>query len=309
MNDKHLLWVEKYRPQTLDTYIFHDENQRVAIEQMIENKTIPHLLLSGVAGSGKTTLARIIIKELGLDPIDVLTLNASDENNVDVMRTKIKTFITTYAMGTFKVVHLEEADYITPNGQAILRSMMEEYADTARFILTCNYENKIIPAIRSRCQQFKFQKHDKDEVTEFLAQILFNEKIKFDLELLDRYIRIGYPDIRKIINSLQLNSQSGKLLPLVNDSSSSDYKFALLDLLERDRWAEARTLICNEVSDGEWEDVFRFLYENIEKCPKFQNKEKWEEGVVTIATYLYKHSLVADPEINVAAMFIQLGQI
>ncbi len=307
--DKHALWVEKYRPQTLEEYIFHDNNQRIAIERMIEDKTIPHLLLSGVQGSGKTTLALVIINELGFETTDVLTLNASDENSVDVMRDKIKSFISTFAMGDFKVVHLEEADYITAAGQAVLRRMMEEYADTARFILTCNYENKIIPAIKSRTQHFRFQKHDVDAVTESVAKILLQEKIKFDLDLLDKYVRVGYPDIRKIINSLQQNSHGGSLMPLVSEGAVGDYKFELLELIETDNWFEARKLTCGEVAAEEWEDVYRFLYENLHKAPKYSTQAKWEEGIIVIADHLYKHALVADPEINAAAMYIRLAQI
>lgn len=308
-HNKHKLWVEKYRPQTLDDYVFHDENQRVAIEGMLENGSIPHLLLSGVQGSGKTTLALIIINALGIDKMDVLTLNASDENSVDVMREKIKSFVSTYAMGDFKIVHLEEADYISLAGQAILRRMMEEYADTARFILTCNHENKIQPAIKSRSQHFRFTKHDIDDVTENVASILLQEHIKFDLDLLDKYVRVGYPDIRKIINMLQQNSHTGTLMPLMSESEAGDYKFKLLEYIETDDWFSARKLACAEVVAEEWEGVYRFLYENLEKAPKFSVQDKWEAGIVIVADHLYKHSIVADPEINAAAMFIRLTQL
>lgn len=308
-HNKHKLWVEKYRPQTLDDYVFHDENQRTAIESMIEDGSIPHLLLSGVQGSGKTTLALIIINALGVDKMDVLTLNASDENSVDVMREKIKAFISTYAMGDFKIVHLEEADYVSLAGQAVLRRMMEEYADSARFILTCNYENKIQPAIKSRCQHFRFTKHDITDVTENVAGILIQEHVKFDLDLLDKYVRVGYPDIRKIINMLQQNSRTGTLMPLVSESEAGDYKFKLLGCIETDDWFAARKLACEQVAAEEWEGVYRFLYENLDKAPKFSTQEKWEAGIVVVADHLYKHSIVADPEINAAAMFIRLTQL
>ena len=309
MNPKHALWVERYRPKTLQEYVFHDENQKVAIERMVEEHTIPHLLLSGVQGTGKTALALILVHMLNLDQTDYLRLNASDENSVDVMRDKIKSFVSTFAMGDFKVVHLEEADYITPNGQAILRNMMEEYADTARFILTCNYEHKIIPAIKSRCQQFRFQKHDITDITEMVAGILIQEQVKFDLGLLDNYVRVGYPDIRKIINLLQQNSKTGVLQPITSESEAGDYKFKLLELVELDDWNSIRELTCAEVATEEWEGVYRFLYENIYKAPKFSVQDKWEAGIVIIADHLYKHSLVADPEINAAAMFIRLTQV
>lgn len=306
--DKHALWVEKYRPQTLDEYVFHDEQQAAAVQRMVNDRSIPQLLLSGVQGSGKTTLARILVHELQIEETDVLVVNASDENSVEVMRDKIKSFVTTFAMGTFKVVNLEEADYLSPNAQAVLRQMMEEYSDTARFILTCNYENKIIPAIKSRCQQFRFSKPDRDKVVELAAMVLVSEKIKFTLDQLDGYVAVGYPDIRKVINLLQQNSIDGKLLPLTQ-AETADYKFKLLDLIETGDWFEARKLACAQVSNEEWEDLFRFLYQNLEKAPNFSNRDKWEAGIVIIADHLYKHGICADPEINAAALFIRLGQV
>lgn len=309
MNDKHKLWRERYRPITTNDYIFHDNKLKEKVEQWIAEKTIPDLLLSGVQGSGKTTLSKILITELEIDENDVLVINASDENSVDVMRDKIKSFISTMAMGTFKIVRLEEADYITAAGQGCLRYMMEEYNDVARFILTCNYENKIIPAIKSRCQHFRFTKPDKDSVTEYAAKILIAEKVKFNVALLDMYVAVGYPDVRKIVNLLQQNTINGQLIALTPTGESGDYKFKLLELVQSDNWVEARKLACSEVAKEEWEDVFKFLYENLDRAIKFTIKDKWEDGIVIIADHLYKHSLVADAEINGAAMFIRLDQL
>lgn len=308
MTSKHALWVEKYRPIKLEQYVFHDETQKAAITKMMSDGTIPHLLFSGVQGSGKTTLSKIIPIHLGIDENDVLTINASDERSVDTIRDKIKSFVTTFAMSEFKIVQLEEADYITPVGQAALRQVMEEYSDNARFILTCNYENKIIPAIKSRCQQFRFKAPNRDEVTEFAATILIKEKIKFDIEDLDAYIAVGYPDIRKIINLLQQNSIDGELRGAQSGAESGDYKFELLDLITKDDWNAARKLCCENVASEEWEEVYRFLYDNLGKSKKFKAQDKWEAGIVVIAEHLYKHSIVADPEINAAAMFIRLTQ-
>ena len=302
MTNKHALWTEKYRPSTLDNYLFHDDAQRASIERMVADGSIPHLLLSGIQGSGKTTLAKILINELDINEMDILILNASDENSVDVMREKIKGFITTIAMGKFKIVLLDEADYISHAGQGILRNMMETYNEQARFILTCNYENKIIPQIKSRSQQFKFSKGNQ-------ADILIKEKVKFNLDLLDRYVAVGYPDVRKIINLLQQNSNNGVLQAPQSDSDSSDYKFALLELISGDNWTGARKMACDNIVDGEWEDLYRFLYTNLKDTPKFSTKAKWEQGIVTIADYAHKHAIVADPELNAAAMFIQLQQI
>lgn len=305
----HTLWVEKYRPKTINEYVFHDASLKNSVEKMLKEKTIPHLLLSGVQGSGKTTLSRILLNELQIDPLDVLSINASDENDVETMRNKIKSFISTYAMGNFKVVRLEEADYLTPNAQSVLRAMMEDYADVARFILTCNYENKIVPPLKSRCQHFRFAKPNVDDVKVYVYEVLSAESVKFTGPLLEKYVAIGYPDIRKIINLVQQNSIDGKLQPPESKGETKDYKFALLEHIETGDWIEARKLACAEVAREEWEDVYRFLYENLDKAPSFGNRDKWESGIVIIADHLYKHSIVADPEINAAAMFIRLGQI
>ena len=308
-SSKHLLWCEKYRPTTLDDYVFHSEAHKKAFTQMITDKTIPHLLLSGVQGSGKTTIAQILINEIGFESADVMTINASDENSVDDMRDKIKSFIGTFAMGGFKIVLLEEADYLSQPAQAVLRKYMEDEGGTARFILTCNYIHKILPAIKSRSQHYTFKAADKNEITEFTAKILIEEDIEFDLDTLDKYVSVGYPDIRKIVNLIQQNCISGHLLNQATEVEAGDYKFALLDLIAADKWAEARALACANVPGAEWEGVYRFLYENLEKSKKFAKQENYEPGYVIIAQFLYRHNFVSDPEINAAAMFIELSQV
>jgi len=304
------LLVEKYRPSTVDEYIFQDSNQSKAINKMIADQSIPHLLLSGVQGTGKTTLAFILTKALNIDETDLMVVNASDENSVDVMRDKIKNFVTTFAMGDFKVVVMEEADYITPAGQGVLRRMMEEYADFARFIFTCNYEHRIIPAIKSRSQQFKFKSFDKDDIAERLVRILATEKTKFTLELVDKYVAVGYPDIRKIINTVEQNTVDGVLLPPTSESEAGDYKFVALELMEMDKWDELKATLCGTVPDEEWVDVFRFLYENLQKSPTFSNSHaKWEEGIVTIVKFMNDHISSPDPEMNAAALLISLKHL
>jgi len=308
-SSKHVLWVEKYVPTSLDEYIFQDETHKKSFQQMIESQTIPHLLLSGVQGSGKTAIAQILIKKLNVDPSDLLVINASDDNSVEFIRTHIKSFITTFAIGEFKVIQLEEADYLTHNAQAVLRKYMEDPNCPARFILTCNYENRIMPAIKSRSQQFRFKAAERNDIAELTATILLKEKVKFNIDLLDKYIAVGYPDIRKIINLLQQNTIDGKLQSLVAESEAGDYKFKLLDLINVDDWASARSLACANVATEEWEDLYRFLYENLDKSKKFSKKDNWESGIVIITDHLYKNAVIADQEINAAAMFIRLSQV
>ena len=186
------LWVEQYRPKDIDGYVFRDEAQREQVKQWIKEGTIPHLLFSGAAGIGKTTLAKILINALGIDTYDVLEINASRENNVDNVRNNITNFVSTMPFGSFKIVLLDEADYLSPNAQAALRGVMEEYSQTARFILTCNYPHKIIPALHSRCQGFHIEKVDHTEFTARAATVLVTEGVEFDLDVLDSYVKATY---------------------------------------------------------------------------------------------------------------------
>lgn len=307
--NKHLLWCEKYRPKTIDQYIFHDKQHESAVRQMIADQSIPQLLLAGVQGSGKTTLAQILIRAMNLDPSDVITINASDERGIDTFRNTIKNFSLSMAMGRFKIIHLEEADQLTPQAQAALKRFMEETSEYVRFILTCNHVNKIIAPIRSRCQEFNFKAADKNDITLYAVEILASESVKFDLDTVDKIVALGYPDVRKIVNMLQQNVSNGQLSLPISAAETGDYKLQLLDLISQDAWTEARKLLCATVTNDEWESVYRFLYENIHRSPKFSNKQKWEEAIVAIADHLYKHALVADPEINAAALIIVLQNI
>lgn len=306
---EHSLWVEKYRPQTVNEYVFHDTKQKAAVLRMIKDQTIPQLLLSGVQGSGKTTLAQILIRAMGIDQMDVLTINASDERGIDIFRNTIKNFATSMAIGRFKIIHLEEADKLTPDAQAALKRFMEETSEYVRFILTCNHVSKIIAPIRSRCQEYFFKGSNIDDVTEYVLGILAKEGVKVSIDLLDKYVANGYPDVRKIVNLIQQNTIDGRLQEPNETGQAGDYKFELIGLLEKDKWNEARKLVCATVTSDEWENVYRFLYENIDKAPKFKKADKYEQAIITIAEYLYKNTIVADPEINAAACFIQLGQL
>ena len=308
--NKNFIWAERYRPTKINNYVFHDAQQRAAFTKFIADKTIPHLLLSGVQGSGKTTIAQILTTSMDIDETDILVINASDERGIDTFRDTVKNFASSMSMGDFKIIHLEEADMLTQQAQSALKRFMEEVHETVRFILTCNHENKIIAPIKSRCQHFHFKAGDKNDIAEYLISILAAEHVKFDLNLLDKYIAAEYPDIRKMVNALQQNSVGGTLQPPRTEGSSSDWKFKLIDFIERNKWNDARRLLCSTVSNDEWEDVYRFLYENINRAPLFANdRDKWEEAILQIANYLYRHSICADPEINMAALLISLSQI
>ena len=302
------LWVEYYRPTDIDSYVFTDENQRITVESWIKDKTIPHLLFSGAAGIGKTTLAKILIKALGVDDYDVLEINASRQTGVSDFRDKVIGFISTMPFGDFKIVLLDEIDYISGHSQAALRGVMETYYDTARFILTCNYPNRVIPALHSRCQGFHFAKIDATEFIARVAHILIEEKVEFELDVLDTYVKATYPDLRKCINLVQLNSVSGILLSSTNnDSSTSDYKIDMVELIKKGQYRQARELLCKQIRQDEIDDMWRWMYDNLELWS--DNPDGMDKAILIIRKGLVNHTLVADPEINLSATLIELSQI
>ena len=302
------LWVEQYRPKDIEGYVFRDEAQRDQVKQWIREGTIPHLLFSGAAGIGKTTLAKILINALGIDMYDVLEINASRENNVDNVRNNITNFVSTMPFGNFKIVLLDEADYLSPNAQAALRGVMEEYAQTARFILTCNYPHKIIPALHSRCQGFHIEKVDHTEFTARAATVLVTENVTFDLDVLDSYVKATYPDLRKCLNLLQMNSVDGKLkTPSESNAGTADYKLAMVDLFKAGKIREARTLLCSQARPEEMEEIFRWMYDNLELFAR--TEEQKDEAIIAIRKGAANASLVADQEINLSATLVELSQI
>lgn len=303
------LWVEAYRPKTVEEYVFRDAAQARQVKAWIKDKSIPHLLFSGAAGIGKTTLAKVLLNELGIEEYDVLEINASRENNVDTVRDKIINFVQMIPFGPFKVVLLDEADYLTPNAQAVLRGVMETYSSTSRFILTCNYPNRIIPAIHSRCQGFHVDKTDQTEFTARVATILVSENVEFDLDTLDTYVKLTYPDLRKCINAVQQNitEDNGLASPTAGNSESADYKIQMVELFKKGKIKEARTLLCGRARPEEMEEIFRWMYDNIDLFGK--DDETKDQALLVIKQGLCDHTIIADPEINLAACLIKLARL
>jgi replication factor C small subunit len=301
------LWVEKYRPKTVDGYVFRDDHQRNQIKTWIKDKSIPHLLLSGAAGIGKTTLAKVLINELGIEEYDVLEINASRTNSVEDVRDKITNFVQMIPFGPFKVVLLDEADYLSPNAQAALRGVMEEYHATARFILTCNYPNRIIPALHSRCQGFHVERTDITEFTARVATILVEEAVDFDLDTLDLYVKVAYPDLRKCINLVQQNVNEDKLAsPNKADGGEADWKFDMVELFKAGKISDARKLLCGKLRAEEMEEVYRWLYDNI---TIFGEESKQDAAILILKQGIVDHTLVVDVEINLAAVLIKLARL
>jgi replication factor C small subunit len=302
------LWVEKYRPTSIREYVFRDEDQKRQVKSWLNSKAIPHLLFSGVAGTGKTTLAKVLLHELDVDWGDVLEINASVENGVEHIRDKINNFATTMPFGDFKYVLLDEADYLSPNAQAALRGVMEKYSNSCRFLLTCNFPHKIIDALHSRCQGFHIEKLDKTEFTARVAEVLVTEGVDVDLETLDMYVAAEYPDMRKCLNLCQQNSQEGTLLkPHVEDLGSTDYKLEMIALFRAGEIEKARKLVCQKASVDEYEEIYRHMYENLEYWG--DDKEIQKQAVIIIRNALVNHVAIADAEINLSACLVELEML
>ena len=300
-NLSNTLWVEKYRPSNLDTYIGND-HLKSKVSVYLESGDLPHLLLYGKAGTGKTTLAKILVKNI---ECDYLYINASDENNVDTVRNKVKNFASTMGFKDYKIIILDECDYITPNAQAALRNLMETFSKHCRFILTCNFVERIIDPIQSRCQSFQIIPPSKKEVAKHVHGILLKENVMSNMEDLKVLIDSGYPDIRRVINVAQRNVVKNKLKLDTTSIIQNDYKLKLLKILKtqdkKTAFKDIRQLLLdNKITD--FADLFRLLYDKVDDW----GKGHVAECILIIARYELSDGQVPDKEINAMAMIIEL---
>jgi len=302
---EHSLWVEKYRPQTLSEYV-GNETVKETIQQYLDNNDIPHLLLHGKAGTGKTTLAKLIVNTIKCDH---MIINASDENNVDTVRNKVKNFASSMGFAGFKIIILDEFDYMTPNAQAILRNLMETFSKHCRFILTCNYHEKIIDPIKSRCQTFAITPPTKKDVAIQVTRILDAEKIKYDIKNVADIISSYYPDIRRILNTCQLQSAKGELKVDHQIMVESNFQTKLVDLLKanddkRNMFMNIRQAVAdNRLND--YSEMYSMLYDRVDEYASGNTANV----ILTIAEGISKDALVVDKEIVFMSTIIQILNI
>jgi DNA polymerase III delta prime subunit len=301
----HSLWVEKYRPAKLEDYV-GNEHLKNKVAGYIESEDVPHLLFFGKAGTGKTTLAKLIVNSIDCD---FMVLNASDENNVETVRTKVKNFASSIGFKKYKIIILDEFDYMTPNAQAILRNLMETFSRHCRFILTCNYIEKIIEPIQSRCQTFQIVPPTKKDVAIQMSKILKAEKVEFDPKDLVPIIDSSYPDIRKIINTCQLNSLKGKLQLDVQNLLDNDYKLKVLEILKsnddkRNKYMKIRQTII-DAKTTDFTDLFTLLYDKVDEYAA----ENTSNVILVLGDAVAKSAVAIDKEIVAAATMIQIINI
>jgi DNA polymerase III delta prime subunit len=291
-----LPWDLQHSPKNLDEYIFNDDAMRTTFTSF---KRIPHLLFAGKAGTGKTTLARLLIKHYGVDELDVLYINASDDNDVKNIRERVKSFISTASFGDYKVVLLDEADGLSNSAQDVLRGYMNDYAEAASFILTCNNEHKISEALASRCGgAHRFKASDRYDVVERVVNILIAESVKFDLDTIEYYVDAFYPDIRKVIKVVERNSIKNQLV------KNEQQLFNVVKYIENNNWRQLRVELA-AASDVDYADIFNDLVQNLHLSDKFKAVDDYENGILIIADRISDSLL---PIVSLMACLIELDR-
>ena len=291
------LFVEKYRPQDLDGFV-GDDTIRLKIQEYLKTGKLQNLLLFGPAGTGKTSLAKLIVGQLGADH---LYINASDERGIDTIRDKIIPFASSIGFNGLKVVILDESDYLTAQAQATLRNVMESFSASCRFILTCNYLDRIISPLQSRCMAFGIIPPSKKEVGQHVLQICESEGINYTKEDLGQVILTHYPDIRKILNTLQGSLKDNQLVLDTKSLKNTDFENKVVEgLKNKIKINDIRQIIADSGAT-QFESLFRCLYDNVEEYTTNVG-----DAIIVIAQYQYEYGFVVDKEICIAAMLNKL---
>lgn len=301
---EHFLWIEKYRPKKINDCIL-PEAQKDYFNQMVAKGEIQNMLLCGTAGTGKTTVARALCEEL---QTDYIIINGSEESGIDVLRTKIKQFASTVSFsGNTKVVILDEADYLNPNStQPALRGFIEEFANNCRFIFTCNFKNRIIQPLHSRCAviEFKIPNKDKPSIAgaffKRVTEILSLENIQSDNKVVAKVVEKHFPDFRRTLNELQRYSQSGSIDEGILVSISEANMKDLVESIKTKDWKKMRSWVVNN-QDNDPVSLFRKIYDTFVPLTN-----QVPQLVLTIADYQYKSAFVADQEINLVACLTEI---
>ena len=311
------LWWTKYRPDTLENFIFQSKEQERIIKKYIQERDFPHQLFYGAKGSGKTTLAYILINSLVEEEnrtSDVLIINGSLDGKIDEIRNTLINHVTSVPMGDRKIVFIDEADGLSPNAQNSLRGILEKYESNARVIFTANYINKLTPELRSRFVEHKFSNLNSIKILEYCIDILDNEGVDIEnqdnIDALKTLAKAYSHDFRKLITALQDSVDGDKIHAESADDGTIGIKLQLLDLLSKDNWIKARELVAENFPDEELVEVYRFLYDYLDEIEKFANdKNKWKKGIITISDYMYRHAIHPDQEVNCASCLIKLSEV
>lgn len=313
------LWVEEFRPSTVDEYVFKNPALKAVVDNWIKTQTLPHLLLHGPAGTGKTSLIKVLLNSIGsIDPSDVMELNMSD-CGMDDIRDKVQPFVQTRAFGAYKIVILEEFEQCSIKGQGSLKRIMEEYSDVARFLITSNQPNRILDPIRSRCQEIQIETHDMEQFMGRIVHILMTKGVvvesQDDIARIERYVKACYPDFRKCINTLQQNFVDGRIIELnTTTSGTAPYQMQIVEAIQNGNLSACRKQIVESVKDGEIDAFFTWLYQNVDIwVPAGANADVREtvimRGIVKIRDGLVNDTLVSDREMNLAAVLVDLQMI
>lgn len=305
------LWTEKHRPKALEDYVWSSDAQKLTVESWIKERKLPNIMLIGSPGVGKTSLAFMLLDLLDVDKSDIKLLNGCVDNGIDIVR-DLENFVNTMPLGDYRYVVFDEFDYVTPNAQAGLKNMIEAYSSVARFIFTANEGHRINPAIKSRCQSFDIHAIDRDQYMARIATILVTEGVDLNennLAVLDDYIDVAYPDLRKCINLLQQNCVGGVLKRPSADTAgeASDYMVQAVALFKAGQITEARRVLSSKMAANDYENLYRLMYRNLDWWGDTDAKQN--QAIVVIANRLRDHTLVADPEINAAACLCELEMI